>query len=226
MQYIGFMDTNNKIQKLKRATLRDQIYTTLKSGIVTLRFSPGQKLSDAELAEQFGVSRTPVREAIKRLEDEGLVQSFPGSITRVAPLNEAEASFALVVVASLHALAARTCVPLMTNEHILRLEMTNLSLQQALERNDPEQAIQEDDAFHGILVQLAANPEIEAVLDRITPKLRRLELAKFGSQCDVDSVSEHLAIISACSEGNADAAATRTEQNWLSLGRLLFLKGS
>lgn len=225
MQYIGFMDTNNHIQKLKRATLRDQIYDSLKSGIVTLRFSPGEKLSDAELAEQFGVSRTPVREAIKRLEDEGLVQSFPGSITRVAPLNEAEASNALVVVAALHALATRTSVPMLTNEHISQLEITNVRLQQALESNDPEQAIQEDDAFHHILVQAAGNPEIKAVLERITPKLRRLELAKFGSQVEMDSVSEHLAIISACREANADVAAERTEQNWLSLGRLLFLKG-
>ncbi|WP_145939542.1 GntR family transcriptional regulator [Paenibacillus glacialis] len=223
MQYIGLMDNNTHIQKLKRSTLRDQIYDSLKSGIVTLQFSPGQKLSDAELAVQFGVSRTPVREALKRLEDEGLIQSFAGSITRVAPLNETEATQTLVIVAALHALVARTSVPMLTNEHILRLEATNLRLLQALEMKDSEQAIQEDDAFHAIFVQAAANPEIEAVLERITPKLRRLELARFSSQCELSAVSEHEAIIMACREVNADAVAALTEQNWHSLGRMFSL---
>ncbi len=220
MQYINLMDTNNNIQKLKRSTLRDQIYDSLKSGIVTLQFSPGQKLSDAELAVQFGVSRTPVREALKRLEDEGLVQSIAGSITRVAPLNETEAVQTLVIVATLHALVARTSVPMLTKEHISRLEETNLRLKQALEMKDSEQAIQEDDAFHAIFIQVAANPEIEAVLARITPKLRRLELARFGSLCGLSAVSEHETIIAACRESNGDTAAVRTEQNWLNLGRL------
>ncbi|OAB41287.1 GntR family transcriptional regulator [Paenibacillus antarcticus] len=220
MQYIGLMDNNTHIQKLKRSTLRDQIYDSLKSGIVTLQFSPGQKLSDAELAVQFGVSRTPVREALKRLEDEGLIQSFPGSITRVAPLNETQAAQALVVVASLHVLTVRSSVLSLTNEHISRLEETNLRLQQALETQNLEQVIQEDDAFHAIFVKVAANPEIEAVLERITPKLRRLELAKLGSQSELNSVSEHKDIIAACREGNTDAASALTELNWLSLGRI------
>ena len=63
MRYIGFM--KNNIQPLKRLSLREEVYQTLKHNIVMLEFQPEQKLQDKELAEQFGVSRTPVREALK-----------------------------------------------------------------------------------------------------------------------------------------------------------------
>ncbi len=64
MRYIGFM--KNNIQPLKRLSLREEVYQTLKHNIVMLEFQPEQKLQDKELAEQFGVSRTPVREALKK----------------------------------------------------------------------------------------------------------------------------------------------------------------
>ncbi|MCG2969121.1 GntR family transcriptional regulator, partial [Escherichia coli] len=75
------------IKPIKRLSLREEIYQTLKQGIITLEFPPDQRLNDKELAEKFSVSRTPVREALKRLEDEGLVESIPGSITKVSSLN-------------------------------------------------------------------------------------------------------------------------------------------
>lgn len=106
------------IKPIKRMSFRDEVYLTLKKAIVTLELQPEQRLNDKELAEEFGISRTPVREALKRLEDEGLVESIPGSVTRVAPLNIEEAKHAFTVVAVLHSLAARLAVPLLKESDI------------------------------------------------------------------------------------------------------------
>ncbi len=220
MQYIGFMNTP-QFQKLNRPSLRDQVYITLKQGIITLELAPGQKLNDMELASQFGVSRTPVREALKRLEDEGLVESFPGAITRIALLHEETAAHAFVVAAALHALAARLCASQLTVEDYAELEAANQELTVALEQQDAEKAIAADDRFHQVFLNRAANPELNAALHGIMPKIRRLEYAKFSQVSREHSPADHLKIITACREHNEADAAHWMEHNWLSLGQWL-----
>jgi DNA-binding GntR family transcriptional regulator len=134
------MDTNF-IKHINRPSLRDQVYQSLKTAIVILELEPGQRVNDNELASRFGVSRTPVREALKRLEDEGLVESIPGSLTRVTPLNIEEAKHAFPVVAALHSLAARLAIPQVKEADIRRLEEWNESLYMTLDQQDVMTAI-------------------------------------------------------------------------------------
>lgn len=224
MQYIGFMK-KNLIQKISRPTLRDQVYTTLKQGIVTLELLPEQKLNDTELAEQFGVSRTPVREALKRLEDEGLIESFPGAITRVAPLYEESTVHALTVAAVLHGLAARLSIPYLEGTHYDMLKQFNQELIIALQQQNASAAIQADDQFHNVFVQQANNPEIIATLSRVMPKIRRLEYAKFSSIDHTHSPEDHRRIIEACEAKDSVLTAERIERNWMSLGNWLASAG-
>lgn len=95
---------------------------------VNLELQPEQRLHDKELAEIVGISRTPVREALKRLEDEGLIESISGSVTCVAPLHLEEAKHAFPVAAALHALASRLAVPLIQESDIEELEFTHKAL--------------------------------------------------------------------------------------------------
>lgn len=218
LRYIGFMKT---IKPLDRPVLRDQIYEHLKKAIITLELEPGQRIKDSDLAATFGVSRTPVREALKRLEDEGLVESSPGSLTRITPIGMKEAKHAFTVVATLHALAARLAVPLLTDNEFAAMERENRKLQQALDVQDMTRAVEADDAFHQIVLDASGNREIELALERIIPKIRRLEFAKFGSLEGLTSVEQHAAIIQACKSREVSAAAHLMEENWLSLGRIL-----
>ena len=220
MQYIGFMDTTF-IKHINRLSLRDQVYQTLKSAIVTLEMEPGQRLNDNELASQFGVSRTPVREALKRLEDEGLVESIPGSLTRVTPLNIEEAKHAFPVVAALHALAARLAVSQVKEADLTDLEKWNDSLHLALEHKDVVKAIEADDGFHEIFLRAAGNKEIYFALERVVPKIRRLEFARFGSLEGLESFDQHKKIIAAMRNSQSQTVSELVEENWLSLGRLL-----
>ena len=220
IQYIGCMDTNF-IKQINRPTLRDQVYQSLKGAIVMLELEPGQRLNDSELAVRFGVSRTPVREALKRLEDEGLVEAVPGSLTRVKPLNMEEARNAFPVVAALHALAARLAVSKLKEEDRNELQEWNDRLAQALDQQDVARAMEADDGFHEVFLRAAGNREIISALERVVPKIRRLEFARFGSLAGRESVEQHGHIITAAKDGQSQTAAALVEENWLTLGRLL-----
>ncbi|WP_370000880.1 GntR family transcriptional regulator [Paenibacillus sp. RC84] len=215
------MKTKPTIQRIKRQSFREEIYEALRQAIVSLELEPGAKLSDQELAEQFGVSRTPVREALKRLEDDGLVEAVPGSATRVTPLKPKEGRHAFTVVAALHALAARLAVPYLGPEEYEALEQSNKALEQALGRNDVPAAIEADNAFHAVFLQAAGNPEILSALKGILPKVQRLEISRFASVHGLQSVEQHRRIADACRKRDAADAARLVEENWLTLGERL-----
>jgi DNA-binding GntR family transcriptional regulator len=223
MRYIGFMK-NTTIKPIKRLTYRDEVYFTLRKAIISLELKPETRLNDKELAEEFGISRTPVREALKRLEDEGLVESIPGSITRVASLNLAEAKHAFTVVAVLHALATRLAVPLLTKSDIGKLEEYNKALLLSIEQKDIQKAVEADELFHRVFLDVAANPEILLALERSIPKIQRLENSQFASINGFNSVKQHEQIIEACKKRDIETTVHLIEQNWLSLGELLVSK--
>src|SRR5215217_4208106 len=92
---------------LPRVSLAARAYDTLLTAIVDGSLAPGERIRDAELAEQLQTSRMPVREALKRLEAEGLVETVPNRETRVAPVRAERAAQAFPVIAALHALGTR-----------------------------------------------------------------------------------------------------------------------
>jgi DNA-binding GntR family transcriptional regulator len=91
----------------------------------------------------------------------------------------------------------------------------------ALDPNAIQRAIAADDRFHAVLLRAAGNSEITRALERLTPKVRRLEYARFGSLAGRKSVQQHTAIIAACERGATFDAATLVEENWLALGQLI-----
>lgn len=220
MRYIGFMK-KDMIKPIKRLSLRDEVYKTLKKSIITLELHPEERLNDKKLAEKFGISRTPVREALKRLEDEGLVESLPGSSTRVAPLKLEEAKDAFTVVAVLHALAARLACPLLKDKDIEELEFYNKTLRLLIEKGDVVKAIEADANFHRVFLDVAGNSEIVFALERSVPKIQRLEFSQFTALKGLNSVEQHNQIISACENKEYGIVVRLVEENWLSLGELL-----
>ena len=99
---------------LERDLLRDRAYGALRDAIVDGTLAPGERLRDQELCEWLGLSRTPVRDALSRLEQDGLVETEPQRFTRVAPLDRRAARDAFPIVAAVHALAAELGVPRLT----------------------------------------------------------------------------------------------------------------
>jgi DNA-binding GntR family transcriptional regulator len=204
-----------------RNLLRDQAYARLRDAILDGTLEPGEQLKDAELSEWLGLSRTPIREALARLEEYGLVETAPNRYTRVAPLTGRDARDAFPVVAALHALAASLGVPRISGDELAAMRAANEEFARALRKGDIDQAVATDDRFHGELVQASANREIARSLARLMPKVRRLEQARFGSLSGRRSVEQHERIITLCAARKTAEAAEAVRENWLSLGALI-----
>ncbi len=208
------------LPRIDQVSLRERAYRILQRAIVRGELSPGARLRDQELAQQMGLSRTPVREALQRLEDEGLVLTAARSQTVVAPMEARTAQEAFPVVAALHGLAARSAWPGWQPADTDALLGANAVLLAALEASDAEAAIAADDAFHGVFVARAQNAELVGALEGLMPKVRRLEWLQFSSLGGRASVSQHAAIIEEVERGG-EGLARLVEENWLSLGRLI-----
>jgi DNA-binding GntR family transcriptional regulator len=204
-----------------RTLLRDQAYRRLRDAILDGTLEPGEHLKDAELASWLGLSRTPIREALAKLEDYGLVETKPQSFTRVAPLSARDARDAFMVYAALEALAASLGVPRLIRDDLETMRAANRDFADALAAADVDAAVAADDRFHGVLVRSAANREIARSLERLLPKIRRLERARFGSLAGRRSVEQHERIIALCAAGKAERAAEAIRENWLTLGALI-----
>ncbi len=206
---------------LERELLKDQAYVAIRDAIVDGTLAPGERLRDQELCAWLGLSRTPVREALARLEQDGLVETAPQRFTRVAPLDRQAAGDAFPVVAALHALAAELAHPRLTGRDHDELRAANERFAQALDAGDVSAALAADDDFHGVFVTAAANAEIARSLDRLMGGVRRLERLRFGSLAGRASVRQHDEIARAAAEGRPAETARLVRENWLSLGALL-----
>lgn len=201
----------------RRTLLRDQAYETLRDAIVDGTLAPGERLRDAELEAWLGISRTPIREALLRLERARLVIAQPGRQTIVAHVDPPSTLGAQQVAAAMHELATRLAVPTLTKEDLSRLETANASFAEALEREDVVAAIVHDDDFHGVFVSRCGNPVVPEVLERVVPVLRRVERLRFASLAGLASVRQHALITGHARGGDAEGAAAASRDNWLSL---------
>ena len=204
-----------------RALLRDDVYSRVRDAIVDGTLAPGEQLRDQELAAWLGVSRTPVREALLRLQQAGLVAALPGRSTTVASLDTRAARDAQAVVASMHQLAVREAVGQLTADDLARMRDANSRFAAALKAGDADAALEADDELHGIPVAAAGNAALAAVLDQFTPVLRRVERLRFESLSGRGSVALHARLIDLCEAGERDAAAEVSHETWQTLAPLL-----
>ncbi|TCN42010.1 DNA-binding GntR family transcriptional regulator [Kribbella orskensis] len=206
---------------VSRTLLRENSYRAIRDAIVDGTLAPGERLNDADLVEWLGVSRTPVREALARLEQAGLVQTKPGRSTTVSPLDVREIRSAQLVTAAMHELAVREAIPNLSAAELDAMREANKRLADALCRNDVDAAIAADDDFHGVPVAACANRAIETVLEQFTPVLRRVERLRFSSLGGRGSVAQHDRIIALCEAGDVEGATAATRANWQTLVPLL-----
>ena len=197
--------------------MRDRAYEMLRNAIVSGELEPGEVIRDAELAREVGLSRTPVREALARLTDEGLVEAKPHSWTRVTPLVLREVQDALVVVRAMHELAVRLAVPVMGGRQHQLMRTANVRFAAALDRGDVQAALEADDALHVVPIDAVGNRVIATTIERQLPLIRRLERLRFGSLLGRRSIAWHDQLIDACEERDVESAVAITTRIWSAL---------
>lgn len=204
-----------------RGLLRDDVYGRLRDAIVDGTLEPDEQLRDQELAAWLGVSRTPVREALLRLQQTGLVVARPGRSTTVAAVDARAVRDAQAVVAAMHEVAVRAAAPVLDGAALDAMREANDRFAAALRADDVEAALAADDELHGIPVAAAGNAAVVTVLEEFTPVLRRMERLRFSSLAGRASVELHTRLIERLAAGDADGAAAVSTQTWHTLAPLL-----
>jgi DNA-binding GntR family transcriptional regulator len=201
--------------KLSRILAREEAYRKLRNWIIDGTLLPGEVLRDHAIAGSLGVSRTPVREALRRLQDEGLVETALNRWTRVAPLDLTKARETYAVIESLEVLALERAFPNLTPADLQDMAQANRAMQSAAEQQELMEAVIADEAFHEVLTARAGNGVLAALLAQLKTQLRRVELAYFDVASRAHgSFREHAAIVKALKGRSVPEAVSSLRHNW------------
>ena len=202
----------------RAATAASRIYSELRAELVSLQRRPGEPVSEAEIARSYGVSRTPVREAILKLSDEGLLEIFPQSGIFVSRIPLAALPEAIIVRRALEATTAQLAAERATASQILTLHSI---LQRQREANAAKQSDafhQADEAFHAAIAEIAGYPGIWTLIQQVkvhVDRYRRLTLPQEGRIGRV--IVEHEAVLGAIEAHDPAAARAAMEKHLESL---------
>lgn len=207
-------------EAVERHLLRDTAYTVLRDAIVDGTLGPGEVLHDDQLCRWLSVSRTPLRAALARLRDDGLIEMSPQRYTRVAPLDHRDIRETFPLLAVVHGLATELALPHVGSTDVATLERENAAFVRALRAQDHAGAHAADERFHAVFVVVADNREVVRTLDRLTARLHRLQWTLPHALPGRRSVAQHQAVIARVRAGEAAAAASAVRENWMTLGSL------
>lgn len=156
--------------------LRDVVFKTLRQAILKGELEPGERLMEIQLAERLGVSRTPIREAIRKLELEGLVLMIPRKGAEVAKISESNLRDVLEVRRSLEELAIDLACQRMTVEELDELKKVEGLFEQAVKKGDAMEIAQTDERYHEIIYNSTKNQKLVQILNNLREQMYRYRL--------------------------------------------------
>ena len=167
------MEQNLKVNENEYLPLRDVVFNTLRQAILRGEFKPGERLMEIQLANKLGVSRTPIREAIRKLELEGLVLMIPRKGAEVAKISENNLRDVLEVRRSLEELAIDLACQRITEEELAQLNQAEVDFKAAIENGDAMQIAQTDENFHEIIYNSTKNQKLVQILNNLREQMYR-----------------------------------------------------
>lgn len=191
------------------------VFETLRDWIAEGVLRPGEHIKDSEVAIRLGCSRTPVREALKRLEHFGVIEVKPGHHTRIAPADPDQYALVIPAYAMLNGLAAQSAAARMRKEDLMRLERHNAEMAAAMDRGDNVATWRADRAFHEVVLSRNDNPFVAAAIVPLDLHAARLDALYFDEPSDRMGLAQHTAIIGALRDGDGDRAQALMQENIL-----------
>lgn len=170
------MNDNFNMDMSEYLPLRDVVFHTLRSAILKGELAPGERLMEIRLAQKLGVSRTPVREAIRKLELEGLVVMMPRRGAMVAQITVQEMENVLEVRAALEELAVRKACENITQEQLHSLKKAVEDFKKSLEKEELSACVEADMAFHETIYEAAQNRRLQQILQNLREQMYRCRL--------------------------------------------------
>lgn len=206
-----------KVPKLKLDSyqpLRDVIFETLRKAIISGDIKPGERLMEVSLAEQMGVSRTPVREAIRRLEAEGLVTMVPRKGTHVSELSMKDIMDVLEVRAALDRLATALAVKRMQPSQIKAMESIHKQFIACVEKENIEGAVRKDIELHDLIYATSGNSRLMSVAAGLREHIFRFRVIYMRNVAVAENVEhEHFEILEAIRSGDDVLASELAEKH-------------
>ena len=195
-------------------TLQEIVYDTIRQAVLNGTFAPGSPLRQEALAEKLQVSSMPVREALRRLEAEGLVTFIARRGAIVRPLDPKEAADVFFVRTLLEPAAARLATPNLQPDHLVTLRTICASLDDATSANDRKAFLEHDREFHHSLYSAVDRPVLLSMIRQLWDRSEIYRAAAVYTSTPryhlQQSQAEHHALLRACIHGDRDAAERAT----------------
>lgn len=191
--------------------LRDVVFNTLRQAILRGELKPGERLMEIKLANQLGVSRTPIREAIRKLELDGLVLIIPRRGAEVAQITEKSLRDVLEVRRSLEALAVRLACERMTSQGLLDLKNAEKDFEKVLGNDDITVVAEADVAFHDVIYMATDNQRLIQLLSNFREQMYRYRVEYLKKkESHPKLLEEHQEIIHAIENKKVETATRIT----------------
>lgn len=187
--------------------LRDVIFDTLREAIIVGELKPGERLMEVQLAQKMGVSRTPVREAIRKLELEGLVEMLPRKGAHIADLSVKDIMDVLEVRATLDGLASSLSASRISDEEIKELKHVQSQFVNYVEKENLQGSIKKDVEFHDIIYRSSRNDKLIQISNNLREQIQRFRVIYLKDYSSTrELVREHNEIIEAIIARDPEAA--------------------
>ena len=183
----------------------EAVYERVREAILDGEITPGTTMSQVALADELGISRTPLREALRMLQSEGLVRAEPNRRVRVAAASARDLEELYVIRVTLEAEAIRLAVPRMAAEDIARLEGYNAEMAHFAEVKDYRRWVVPHRAYHRALTE-PAGERCNALLGQLFDHSERYRRLHIGHGPSAWATKDHRAILDACKEGDREKA--------------------
>ena len=197
----------------QRQTLAEQVYEVIRGQILNMELPPGTRLKDSELAETLGISNTPVREALRRLEEAELVETEPRRGTFVKQLTVHEVEGLYEVRAALEILAVRLAATRASDELLKQIEEAAGLHINAVQRGAVDEFLEYDRRFHDLIAEGSDNPILASTLTSLADRIHIIRRMDLGRRQDEMSGQEHHEIAEALLQRDGEEAARRMDNH-------------
>ncbi len=188
--------------------LRDVVFNTLRQEILTGKLKPGERLMEIHLANKLGVSRTPIREAIRKLELEGLVIMIPRRGAEVAQITFKSLEDVMEVRRALDVLAIELACDRMTKDELEKLKQACENFSAVAKTDDTRKIAEADVAFHDIIVLSTGNTRLIQLVNNLSEQMYRYRFEYLKDQTNHDTLmQEHLEMYQSIQRKDKETAA-------------------
>ncbi len=194
-------------------TLREKIVEVLREAIIKQKIKPGERITELEVAERFGISRTPIREAFRQLESEGFLTIVPRKGAVVSDIEEQDIKDFYELKGILEGYAARQAVKRMTEKDIVRLEQFNIEIEEYAKRQDVSGMTKAHNAFHELILETCGNRKIKQVVTGLVRQFLRFRFYVASLVHVQEILREHTEIVAAIRSGDGDRAEASMKIN-------------